>query len=77
MSAIPSRFGWRKRALSTALLAAFASAPAIAQTEISNLPLVLNVTAAPNVLMILDNSGSMLYESLPDYFRDNFSFSYG
>lgn len=74
MSAIPSRFGWRKRALSTALLAAFASAPALAQTEISNLPLVLNVTAAPNVLMILDNSGSMDYESLPDYFRDNWGF---
>lgn len=74
MSAIPSRFGWRKRALSTALLAAFASAPAIAQTEISNLPLVLNVTAAPNVMMILDNSGSMLYETLPDYFRDIWDF---
>ena len=74
MSAIPSRFGWRKRVLSTALLAAFASTPAIAQTEISNLPLVLNVTAAPNVMMILDNSGSMLYESLPDYFRDNWDF---
>ncbi len=77
MSAIPSRFGWRKCALNAALLSAFASAPAMAQTEISNLPLVLNVTAAPNVLMILDNSGSMLYESLPDYFRDNYSFSYG
>ncbi|MFZ5454869.1 MAG: pilus assembly protein [Pseudomonadota bacterium] len=74
MSAIPSRFGWRKRALSTALLAAFASAPALAQTEISNLPLVLNVTAAPNVMMILDNSGSMLYETLPDYFRDIWDF---
>jgi type IV pilus assembly protein PilY1 len=74
MSAIPSRFGWRKRALSTALLAAFASTPAISQTEISNLPLVLNVTAAPNVMMILDNSGSMLYESLPDYFRDIWDF---
>lgn len=74
MSAIPSRFGWRKRALSTVLLAAFASAPAMAQTEISNLPLVLNVTAAPNVLMILDNSGSMDYESLPDYFRDIWGF---
>jgi type IV pilus assembly protein PilY1 len=75
MSAIPSRFGWRKRALSTALLAAFAPAPAISQTEISNLPLVLNVTAAPNVLMILDNSGSMLDESLPDYFNDIWDFS--
>ncbi|WP_430433969.1 pilus assembly protein [Methyloversatilis sp.] len=74
MSAIPSRFGWRKRALSTALLAAFASTPAISQTEISNLPLVLNVTAAPNVMMILDNSGSMLYETLPDYFRDIWDF---
>lgn len=72
MSAIPSRFGWRKRALSTALLAA--STPAISQTEISNLPLVLNVTAAPNVMMILDNSGSMLYETLPDYFRDIWDF---
>lgn len=74
MSAIPSRFGWRKSALSAALLAAFASAPVKAQTEMSNLPLVLNVTAAPNVMMILDNSGSMLYESLPDYFRDIWDF---
>lgn len=73
MSAIPSRSSWRKRALNAALLTAFASAPAMAQTEISNLPLVLNVTAAPNVLMILDNSGSMDYEVLPDAFRDTWS----
>ncbi|MDY0057440.1 MAG: PilC/PilY family type IV pilus protein [Methyloversatilis sp.] len=74
MSAIPSRSSWRQRALNAALLAAFTSTPAMAQTEISNLPLVLNVTAAPNVLMILDNSGSMDYESLPDYFRDIWGF---
>jgi len=74
MSAIPSRSSWRKHALSAAVLSAFASAPAMSQTEISNLPLVLNVTAAPNVMMILDNSGSMLYETLPDYFRDIWDF---
>ena len=77
MNAIPSRFGWRNSALSAAVLAAFSPAPTIAQTEISNQPLVLNVTAAPNVLMILDNSRSMLSESLPDYFVDELGFDYG
>ncbi|PZU53069.1 MAG: hypothetical protein DI561_10120, partial [Thauera sp.] len=76
MNAIPSRFGWRNSALSAAVLAAFSSAPTIAQTEISNQPLVLNVTAAPNVLMILDNSRSMLYETLPDYFIEHLDFEY-
>lgn len=45
-----------------------ACAPAQAQVPISDNPLILNVTAAPNVLMVFDNSGSMLWEALPDRF---------
>lgn len=45
-----------------------AVAPAQATTSISDNPLILNVSAAPNVLMVLDNSGSMNWEALPDAF---------
>lgn len=75
MTAVFFRSCGRPGKLSAALVAALAvSSPAKAQTDISNQPLVLNVTAAPNVMMILDNSGSMLYETLPDYFRDIWDF---
>lgn len=50
--------------------------PAQAQVPISDNPLILNVTAAPNVLMILDNSGSMLWEALPDSFVSLWDFEY-
>ncbi|OYW31314.1 MAG: hypothetical protein B7Z51_05400 [Methyloversatilis sp. 12-65-5] len=53
-----------------------ACAPAQAQVPISSNPLILNVTAAPNVLMILDNSGSMLWEALPDSFVGLWDFEY-
>ena len=65
------------RPLSASLLVAFVGAQtALATTEISNQPLVLNVTAAPNVLMILDNSGSMASETLPDDFYNAFSMDF-
>ena len=50
------------------------AAPTGAATSISDNPLILNVTAAPNVMFLLDNSGSMLWESLPDYFSDLWDF---
>ncbi len=53
-----------------------ACSPAQAQVPISSNPLILNVTAAPNVLMILDNSGSMLWEALPDSFVSLWDFEY-
>ncbi|WP_018410586.1 pilus assembly protein [Methyloversatilis thermotolerans] len=56
-------------ALSHAMLAS-------ATTELSDLPLVINVTAPPNVLMILDDSGSMESETLPDAFYSSFSIDY-
>ncbi len=60
---------------SKAVLAGFLSilmavSPIQAATTIADNPLILNVAAAPNVLMILDNSGSMGWESLPDDFNN-------
>jgi type IV pilus assembly protein PilY1 len=52
------------------------SAPSRAATSISDYPMVLNISAAPNVLMILDNSGSMNWEGLPDYLSDGDGFSF-
>lgn len=65
-----NRFAMRISALATAVAALLTPLSGHGETELSNQPLVLNVTAAPNVLMILDNSGSMAYEVLPDAFRD-------
>jgi hypothetical protein len=64
---------WARAALAGVLPLLLASAPLQAATTISNTPLILNVSAAPNVLMILDNSGSMNWESLPDDFNDQWS----
>ena len=58
------------RSLAVLLSLWMSVAPAHAATSISDNPLILNVTAAPNVIFILDNSGSMLDESLPDAFGD-------
>ncbi|WP_018229255.1 pilus assembly protein [Methyloversatilis universalis] len=69
--------GSARRRLHAALLVAFSTTlPVQAATDISNQPLVLNVTAAPNVLMILDNSGSMASETLPDDFFNEFSIDF-
>ncbi|HEY9193750.1 MAG TPA: PilC/PilY family type IV pilus protein [Methyloversatilis sp.] len=69
-----SVFSRAHRRLAVLLSLWMAVAPAHAATSISDNPLILNVTAAPNVIFILDNSGSMLYESLPDAFNDTWSF---
>ena len=73
----PIRFSASSRARSrlAALLSIWMSVePVLAATAISDNPLILNVTAAPNVMFILDNSGSMLYESLPDDFNNIWNF---
>lgn len=54
----------------------FCASPARAETEMSNQPLILNVTAEPNVLMILDNSQSMASETLPEDFFNVFRMDY-
>ncbi|MDB5971610.1 MAG: hypothetical protein JWQ90_4060 [Hydrocarboniphaga sp.] len=48
------------------------SAPRAAPTDISSSPLVTSSTAAvlPNLQFILDDSGSMLFDYLPDYVSD-------
>lgn len=68
-----SAIRWARAALAGVLPLLLAAAPLQAATTISNTPLILNVSAAPNVLMILDNSGSMNWESLPDDFNDQWS----
>lgn len=72
----PIRFSASSRArncLAALLSVWMAVEPALAATSISDNPLILNVTAAPNVMFVLDNSGSMLDESLPDAFGDTWS----
>lgn len=46
------------------------------QVTIANSPLIINIKAAPNVTMIFDNSGSMLWEALPDSFVTLWDFEY-
>ena len=69
MNAVRSSYLCGMRKLFAGLFSVLlAASPAQATTPISDNPLILNVTAAPNVMMVLDNSGSMLWEALPDAF---------
>ena len=75
MNAVRSSYLCGMRKLFAGLFSVLvAASPAQATTPISDNPLILNVTAAPNVLMVLDNSGSMLWEALPDAFISLWSF---
>jgi type IV pilus assembly protein PilY1 len=58
MNAVRSSYLCGMRKLFAGLFSVLlAASPAQATTPISDNPLILNVTAAPNVLMVLDNSG--------------------
>jgi type IV pilus assembly protein PilY1 len=70
-----------RRALHAALpvLLALMGASAAAQTDISNVPLANTgsaVLAKPNLLFILDDSGSMDWEHMPDDMSDSSAYGY-
>src|SRR4029077_20954651 len=65
---IPKKSNFKTRQLvACALLAGFAAAGALAATtDIANVPLATGTPLPPNVLLTLDNSGSMDWDFLPD-----------
>lgn len=54
------------------LIAALVSVPALA-VSISQTPLFVSYSSAPNVLFVLDDSGSMQFESMPDELTNLFN----
>jgi type IV pilus assembly protein PilY1 len=65
--------------LATAALTLFAAAPQAALIDLANAPLVVSTTnvVKPNLLFVLDDSGSMAWDYMPDYTRDAFCRSKG
>lgn len=55
-------------------LALFVAAPATAQVPIADAPLFVTSSVEPNILFILDDSGSMHWETIPD---DRMTYRYG
>lgn len=60
-------------ALLGAGLALFAAAPVTADVNIASSPLFVSTTVEPNILFILDDSGSMQWETMPDELTQRFA----
>jgi type IV pilus assembly protein PilY1 len=70
MKTNPTRiaFAWRAGAVALTLALGLAGISAhAATTTLSNLPIASKVTAKPNIVYTLDDSGSMSYNYIPDY----------
>ncbi len=65
----------RKRRIARAVSATFAAClvlqPASAAVSIANVPLLTGTAVAPNIMFVLDDSGSMQWEAMPDSIRSN------
>lgn len=59
--------GQRLRAVLLGLVAAlFVTAPATAEVNVANSPLFVSTNVEPNIVFIIDDSGSMMWETIPD-----------
>lgn len=50
----------------TGWLALFTHSPAVAATDLADVPMAVKNRASPNIMFTLDDSGSMQFEALPD-----------
>ncbi|MCG5513289.1 pilus assembly protein [Ectothiorhodospira shaposhnikovii] len=76
MTSSPLQRRPQARPLSAGLLgfgmALFTALPAAAQVNIANAPLFLTASVDPNVVFIIDDSGSMQWETMPDELTKTF-----